>query len=145
MADVIFITSRLDVNHGGLTSSLLNKAGILYDEKNIKSIILTFHADANFNRVKSDILERYNLKNKVDILYAKNFYFNNYLLTHNLKMLFMVSMSILCIYVISLISYVLLYFYFIILLKDIVKILVFFFAEKLVFLLFLPRKGKINV
>ena len=74
MADVIFITSRLDVNHGGLTSSLLNKAGILYDEKNIKSIILTFHAGANFNRVKSDILERYNLKNKVDIFNLNEFF-----------------------------------------------------------------------
>ncbi|WP_432741206.1 hypothetical protein AAA450_05725 [Staphylococcus equorum] len=74
MASVIFITSRLDDNHGGLTSSMLNKARILYDEKNLSSIILTFHADTNFNNVKSSILERYNLKGKVEI-YNINEYF----------------------------------------------------------------------
>lgn len=80
MANVIFITSRLDDNHGGLTSSMLNKARILYDEKNLSSIILTFHADTNFNNVKSSILERYNLKGKV-FIYNINEYFKEKNLT----------------------------------------------------------------
>lgn len=43
--NTIFITSRLDKDHGGLTASLLNKVRILHDYKGIKPKILSFHAD----------------------------------------------------------------------------------------------------
>lgn len=84
MTNIIFITSRLDENHGGLTSSLLNKARILYNEKNLNSIILTFHAVTNFNDVTSSILERYKLEGKAEI-YNINEYFREKNLTfeHN--------------------------------------------------------------
>lgn len=85
MANVIFITSRLDDNHGGLTSSMLNKARILYDEKNLSSTILTFHADTNFNSVKSSILERYKLKDKVEIYNINEYFRENNLTSEKTK------------------------------------------------------------
>ncbi|HCX2173244.1 TPA: glycosyltransferase [Staphylococcus aureus] len=80
MKNVIFITSRLDLEHGGLTSSLLNKSRILYDEKGLKSTILTFHAATNFEYVKSTIIQRYDLKDKVEI-----YNINEYFRSQNLK------------------------------------------------------------
>ncbi|UXR73144.1 glycosyltransferase [Staphylococcus sp. IVB6238] len=72
--NTIFLTSRLDRDHGGLTASLLNKARILYDYKGLKSKILTFHADHNFNDVKNEIVKRYDLENKTDILNINDYY-----------------------------------------------------------------------
>ena len=45
MNQYIFITSRLDKNHGGLTASLLNKTRIFNEKLNVKPLILTFHLD----------------------------------------------------------------------------------------------------
>lgn len=84
MENVVFVTSRLDADHGGLTSSLLNKARILHDEKGINSIILTFHATTNFKDIKSTIIERYNLKDKVEI-YNINDYFREHDLSYEIK------------------------------------------------------------
>lgn len=74
MKNIIFITSRLDENHGGLTASMLNKARILYEQKNVNSIILTFHEDHYFKLVKESIINRYNLNGKAYI-YNINDYF----------------------------------------------------------------------
>lgn len=74
MNNIIFVTSRLDANHGGLTASMLNKAKLFYDENEIKSKILTFHADPKFNSVKEDIIKRYNLENKTTVYNINEFY-----------------------------------------------------------------------
>ncbi|MBO1199411.1 glycosyltransferase [Staphylococcus simiae] len=71
---IIFVTSRLDKDHGGLTASLLNKTRILYDYNKIKSKILTFHADQNFNNIKNEIQRRYELENKTDILNINEYF-----------------------------------------------------------------------
>ncbi|QJF24953.1 hypothetical protein [Mammaliicoccus vitulinus] len=63
--NVIYITSRLDKNHGGLTASLLNKARIMKEYKDIGCRILSFHLDPNFNNVMKNLKERYNLKKKI--------------------------------------------------------------------------------
>lgn len=74
--NTIFITSRLDKDHGGLTASLLNKARILHDYKGIKSKILSFHADQNFSNLKNEIKNRYSLENKAKILNINDYYRN---------------------------------------------------------------------
>ncbi|WP_069994894.1 glycosyltransferase [Staphylococcus caeli] len=74
MRKIIFLTSRIDEDHGGLTASLLNKSRILHDEKGIKSNILTFHADSNFIDIRNIILNRYNLNDKVDILNINEYF-----------------------------------------------------------------------
>ncbi|QLK86825.1 glycosyltransferase [Staphylococcus sp. 17KM0847] len=74
MKNVIFITSRLDEKHGGLTASLLNKVRILNENKNLISTILTFHAASEFNQVKSTIMQRYNLYKKVKIYNINEFF-----------------------------------------------------------------------
>lgn len=76
MKKILFLTSRMDEDHGGLTASLLNKARILYDEKGLKSNILTFHADSNFKSISNSVLKRYKLNDKIDILNI-NEYFRN--------------------------------------------------------------------
>lgn len=68
MKNIIFITSRLDKDHGGLTASLLNKVRILYDYEGVKSKILTFHAAHDFEQTRAEIMKRYNLEDKVEIL-----------------------------------------------------------------------------
>lgn len=72
----IFITSRLDQNHGGLTVSLLNKIYILNEELNIKPIILTFHLDWKYNAIEEEIINRYDLEGKA-IFFNMNEYFKN--------------------------------------------------------------------
>jgi glycosyltransferase involved in cell wall biosynthesis len=74
LKNIIFITSRLDKDHGGLTASLLNKARILYDYENIKSKVLTFHADHNFRETSAEIKQRYDLEGKVDIINLNDFF-----------------------------------------------------------------------
>lgn len=83
--NTIFITSRLDKDHGGLTASLLNKVGILHDYKDINSKILTFHADQNFSYLRNDIVKRYNLENKTKILNINDYYRENELQYSNTK------------------------------------------------------------
>lgn len=68
MDKFIFVTSRLDKIHGGLTASMLNKAKIFYESKNIKSTVLTFHADPNFESVKKHVINKYGIKESVEIL-----------------------------------------------------------------------------
>lgn len=74
--NTIFITSRLDKDHGGLTASLLNKVRILHDYKGIKPKILSFHADQNFSNLKNEIIKRYSLENKTKILNINDYYRN---------------------------------------------------------------------
>lgn len=74
MKNIVFITSRLDKNHGGLTASMLNKARILYEQKNVITSILTFHADQNFEEVRSLIEDRYDLRYKAKIYNINNYF-----------------------------------------------------------------------
>lgn len=74
MRNIIFITSRLDEVHGGLTASMLKKAQLFYDEKGEKAKILTFHADPYFEKVKRNVLKKYDLENKVDIYNINEYY-----------------------------------------------------------------------
>ncbi|WP_314347469.1 glycosyltransferase [Mammaliicoccus vitulinus] len=74
--NVIYITSRLDKNHGGLTASLLNKARIMKEYKDIGCRILSFHLDPNFNNVMKNLKERYNLKEDIELLNINEFYRN---------------------------------------------------------------------
>jgi glycosyltransferase involved in cell wall biosynthesis len=74
LKNIIFITSRLDKDHGGLTASLLNKVRILYDYKGVKSKILTFHAAHDFEQTRAEIIERYNLEGKVEILNLNEYF-----------------------------------------------------------------------
>ncbi|MBF7019897.1 glycosyltransferase [Staphylococcus sp. 18_1_E_LY] len=74
MNNIVFITSRLDKKHGGLTASMLNKARILHEQKNVTTTILTFHADENFEEARCLINDRYDLWDKADI-YNINDYF----------------------------------------------------------------------
>lgn len=74
MENIIFITSRLDKVHGGLTASMLNKAKIFYENKNIKSTVLTFHADPNFESVKGHVIDKYGIKESVEILNINEYY-----------------------------------------------------------------------
>lgn len=74
MKNIVFITSRLDKNHGGLTASMLNKARILYEQKNVTTSILTFHADQNFEEVRSLIEDRYDLRYKAKIYNINNYF-----------------------------------------------------------------------
>ncbi len=84
MKNIVFITSRLDKNHDGLTASMLNKAKIFYDQKNVTSTILTFHADQNFEEVRDLVEDRYDLRNKVKI-YNINDYFREKQSSSNIK------------------------------------------------------------
>lgn len=76
MNEYIFITSRLDKNHGGLTASMLNKVGIINDKLSIEPLILTFHLDWKYNMIKEEIVHRYNLDNKARFINI-NEYFKN--------------------------------------------------------------------
>ncbi len=75
--NIIYITSRLDKNHGGLTASLLNKTRILEENNKIGSKILSFHLDPNYNNVISDIKERYNLNENIKLININEFYRGN--------------------------------------------------------------------
>lgn len=85
MKNIVFLTSRLDKNHGGLTASMLNKARILYDQKNVTSVILTFHADQNFKEVSDEIVEQYNLSEKAKIYNINNYFRERYVSFSNAK------------------------------------------------------------
>lgn len=74
LKNIIFITSRLDKDHGGLTASLLNKVRILYDYEGVKSKILTFHAAHDFDQTRAEIMQRYNLEGKVEILNLNEYF-----------------------------------------------------------------------
>ncbi|WP_432371250.1 glycosyltransferase [Staphylococcus chromogenes] len=74
MENIIFLTSRLDKKHGGLTASMLNKAKIFYNLKGVSSLILTFHADQYFEEIKNLIEKQYDLKDKVQIYNINNFF-----------------------------------------------------------------------
>lgn len=76
MPNMLYLTSRLDSDHGGLTASLLNKTRILASEKNFTSTILTFHLDMAFPEIKSEIETRYSLPDIVNIENI-NSYFRN--------------------------------------------------------------------
>ncbi|MEB7768751.1 glycosyltransferase [Mammaliicoccus sciuri] len=75
--NIIYITSRLDKNHGGLTASLLNKTRILEENNKIGSRILSFHLDPNYNNVISEIKERYNLNENIKLINLNEFYRGN--------------------------------------------------------------------
>ncbi|WP_077307218.1 glycosyltransferase [Terribacillus halophilus] len=83
--NVVYITSRLDKDHGGLTASLLNKARILDELKNLGSTILTFHLDQKFTEVKKEIAARYHLSNNIRIENINDFYRNRNQLHDNTK------------------------------------------------------------
>lgn len=74
MNEYIFITSRLDKNHGGLTASMLNKVGIINDKLNIKPLILTFHLDSKYSIIKEEIVHRYNLDNKARFININDYF-----------------------------------------------------------------------
>ncbi len=74
MNEYIFITSRLDKNHGGLTASMLNKVGIINDKLSIEPLILTFHLDWKYNMIKEEIVHRYNLDNKARFININEYF-----------------------------------------------------------------------
>ncbi|CCI59429.1 putative uncharacterized protein [Staphylococcus equorum subsp. equorum Mu2] len=74
MNQYIFITSRLDKNHGGLTASMLNKVSVLNEKLNIKPVILTFHLDWKYNTIKEDVIYRYGLENKATFINMNEYF-----------------------------------------------------------------------
>ncbi|MCD8826576.1 CDP-glycerol glycerophosphotransferase family protein [Staphylococcus gallinarum] len=88
MNQYIFITSRLDKNHGGLTASLLNKTRIFNEKLNVKPLILTFHLDRNYNNIKDEIIERYNLQNKAEFININEYFRNKDVDTKKVKYIF---------------------------------------------------------
>ncbi|MDR2452972.1 MAG: glycosyltransferase [Bifidobacteriaceae bacterium] len=57
----MFLTSRLDAQHGGLTASLLRKAGVAARRLGIDPLVASFHDDAAFPQIAAEIQARYEL------------------------------------------------------------------------------------
>ncbi|MFI9033237.1 CDP-glycerol glycerophosphotransferase family protein [Staphylococcus pasteuri] len=74
MNQYIFTTSRLDRRHGGLTSSMLNKASMLNEKLNIKPLILTFHLDMKYESIVEETIQRYGLKSKAIFLNINKYF-----------------------------------------------------------------------
>lgn len=74
MNQYIFTTSRLDRNHGGLTSSMLKKVNILNEKMGIKPLVLTFHLDVKYESIVEEIKDRYNLKEKAIFLNINSYF-----------------------------------------------------------------------
>jgi glycosyltransferase involved in cell wall biosynthesis len=63
----VLLTSRLDPEHGGLTASLLRKAGVLERRRGLRPIIASFHDAAAFPEVAAEIRRRYDLGPAIQI------------------------------------------------------------------------------
>ncbi|MDR1118149.1 MAG: glycosyltransferase [Bifidobacteriaceae bacterium] len=63
----VILTSRLDAEHGGLTASLLRKAGILARQAGLEPVIATFHDAHDFPDVATSVRDRYGLPPEVAI------------------------------------------------------------------------------
>jgi poly(glycerol-phosphate) alpha-glucosyltransferase len=70
----VFLTSRLDAEHGGLTASLLRKAGVLARLRGIYPVIATFHDAAGFGEVAAAVRERYDLPCGVGLVNINHYY-----------------------------------------------------------------------
>lgn len=71
---IFFLTSRLDLEHGGLTASLLNKVRILFNEKKISSNVVSFHYDENYEETIKLLRERYNIPEQINFININNFF-----------------------------------------------------------------------
>ncbi|MDR2348468.1 MAG: glycosyltransferase [Bifidobacteriaceae bacterium] len=70
----VFLTSRLDADHGGLTASLLRKAGTLQRHLGIEPTIATFHDAVDFAGVADAIRVRYDLPAAVRLVNINHAY-----------------------------------------------------------------------
>ncbi|MDR2381399.1 MAG: hypothetical protein LBE08_09560, partial [Bifidobacteriaceae bacterium] len=70
----ILLTSRLDARHGGLTASLLRKAGVTARRLGLAPIIATFHDAPAFPQLTAEIRERYKLPPEVSFANINHHY-----------------------------------------------------------------------